>query len=88
MNRQLEELRRKNEEEINALREENQRLRRQLEQNSQQREESHSNGEGEGGTRRDEFRVHTTTHQTGARPRTTRRHPFVDGIMEVELLVR
>jgi len=34
---------------------------------------------------RDEFRVQTTTHQTGARPRTVRRHPYVDGIMEVEL---
>jgi len=88
MNRQLEELRRKNEEEINALREENQRMRRQLEQNSQQREESHNNGEGEGGTGRDEFRVRTTTNQTGARPRTARRQPFVDGIMEVELPAR
>jgi len=88
MNRQLEELRRKNEEEINVVREENQRLRRQLEQNSQQREESHSNGEGEGGTGRDGFRVQTTTNQTGARPRTARRHPFVDGIMEVELPAR
>jgi len=88
MNRQLEELRRKNEEEINALREENQRLRRQLEQNSQQREESHSNGEGEGDTGQDEFRVQTTTNQIGARPRTARRHPFMDGIMEVELPAR
>ncbi|XP_027932692.1 uncharacterized protein LOC114188288 [Vigna unguiculata] len=88
MNRQLEELRRKNEEEINALREENQRLRRQLEQNSQQREESHSNGEGEGDTGQDEFRVQTTTNQTGARPRTARRHLFMDGIMEVELPAR
>ena len=85
MNRQLEELRHKNEEEINALRKENQRLRRQLEQNSQQREKSHSNGEGEGGIGQDEFRVQTTTNQTSA-SRTARRHPFVDGIMEVELL--
>jgi len=67
---------------------ENQRLRRQLEQNSQQREEFHSNGEGEGDTGRDEFRVQTTTNQTCARPRTARRHPFVDGIMEVELSAR
>jgi len=37
----LEELRCKNEEELNALREENQRMRMQIEQNSQQREESH-----------------------------------------------
>jgi len=88
MNPQLEELRHKNEEEINALREENQRLRRQLEKNSQQREESHSNGEGEGDTGRDEFKVQTTTHQTSARPKTARRHPFVDEIMEVELPAR
>jgi len=33
-------------------------------------------------------RVQTTTNETGARPRTTKRHPFVDGIMEVELLAR
>jgi len=64
MNRQLEELRRKNEEEINALRKENQRMRRQIEQNSPQREESHSNGEGEGGIGRDKSRVHTTTSRT------------------------
>jgi len=88
MNRQLEELRRKNKEEINVLREENQPMRRQIEQNSQQKEESHSNGEGEGGTGRDESRVQTTTNQIGARPRTIRRHPFVDEIMEVELPAR
>ena len=69
MNRQLEELRRKNEEEINALKEENQHMQRQMEQNSQQREESHSNGEGESGTRQYESKVQTTTNQTGARLR-------------------
>jgi len=53
----------------------------------QQRELSRSNGEGEGDTERDESRVQTT-NQTGARPKTTRRHPFMDGIMEVELPAR
>jgi len=75
----LEELRRNNEEEINALREENQRMRRKIEQNSQQREESHNNGEGEGGTGRDESRVQTTTNQTGARPRTVDATPSWTG---------
>ena len=88
MNRQLEELRRKNKEELNALREENQRMWRQIEQNSQQREESHSNEDGEDDTGRDESRVQTITNQTGARPITAKRHPFMDGIMEVEVLAR
>jgi len=81
----LEELRCKNEEEINALREENQRMRAQIEHNPLQREESCSNEEGRDGSRRDESRIQTTTNQTEARPRAARRHPFVDGIMEVEL---
>jgi len=88
MNRQLEELRRKNEEELNALREENQRMRAQIEQNPPQREESRSNEEGGDGTGRDESRVQTTTNQTEARPRVARCHPFVDGNMEVELPTR
>jgi len=84
----VEELKLRNEEELNAPREENQRLRIQIEQNSRQREESHSNEEGEDDTGRDEARVQTTTNQTGTRPRAARRHPFVDGIMEVELPAR
>ena len=87
MNRQLEELRRKNEEELNTLREENQRMRAQIEQNPIQREESRSNEEGGDGTGRDESRIQTTTNQT-EEARAARRHPFVDGIMEVELPAR
>jgi len=88
MNHQLEELRHKNEEELNTLREENQRMRAQIEQNPPQREESRSNEEGGDDTGRNESRVQTTTNQTEVRPRAARHHPFVDGIMEVELPAR
>jgi len=60
-------------------------MRAQIEQNPIQREESRSNEEGGDGTGRDESRIQTTTNQTEVRPRTAKRHPFVDGIMEVEL---
>jgi len=45
-------------------------MRRQIEKNFQQREKSHGNEEGKGGTRRDKYRVQTSINQTGTRPRT------------------
>jgi len=60
-------------------------MRMQIEQNPIQREESRSNEEGGDGTGREESRIQTTTNQIEARPKAARPHPFVDGIMEVEL---
>ena len=85
MNRQLEELRCKNEEELNTLREENQGMRAQIEHNPPQREESRSNEEGGDGTGRDESRVQTTTNQIEARPRVARRQPNI--IFHLQFLI-
>jgi len=88
MQRQLAEIRRKNEEEINALRAENQRIRRQTERTVRRREMPQEEEVQEETSDQEESRAQTNPNQIGARAGTPRRHPFVDGIMTVDLPAR
>ena len=88
MQRQLEEIRHKSEEEINALRAENQRIRRQIKRIARRTEVSREKEEQEETSDQEELRAQTNPNHIGRRVGTPRHHPFVDGIMAANLPAR
>jgi len=85
MQRQLDKMRRKKEEEISALREENKRMRRQLEETISKYQHITSAEKVEGEDTMWRGHEWTLTNQTSAGTRTLWRLPLLNGIMEAKL---